>query len=205
MHDIDFTQLEYEQDGSEFEAGGVFSETDEFEMAGQLLEIQDEAELDQFLGDLIKKAGRAVGRFVSSPTGQALGGILKNAAKQALPVVGSAIGGYVGGAKGAKLGGQLAGKAGTALGLEFEGEEEMEIARKFIRMAGDAVKHIASAPPGVEPRTAVRKAVTQAAKTFLPTLLGETGSTAGPAARQGARGQSGRWIRRGSKIVLIGV
>ena len=57
----------------EFESGGVFDESDELELAGQLLEIQDEAELDQFLGDLIRKAGRAVGKAVRSPTGQALG------------------------------------------------------------------------------------------------------------------------------------
>jgi len=74
---------------------GVFSETEEMELAAELLGVASEQELDRFLGSLIQRAGRAVGQFVKSPTGQALGGILKGAAKQALPVVGSALGGYL--------------------------------------------------------------------------------------------------------------
>ena len=38
--------------------------------------------------------------------GQALGGILKRAGKQALPIVGRAIGGHLGGASGADMGGE---------------------------------------------------------------------------------------------------
>ena len=91
------------------------------ELAAELLGVANEQELDRFLGSLIQKAGRAVGQFVKSPTGQALGGILKGAAKQALPVVGSALGGYLGGEKGAQMGGQLASAAGRVFGLELEG------------------------------------------------------------------------------------
>jgi hypothetical protein len=80
--------------------GTVFSEAHEMELAANLLEVSDEQEVDRFLGDLIRKAGQAAGSFVRSPTGQALGGILKDAARQALPVVGRAIGGYVGGDRG---------------------------------------------------------------------------------------------------------
>ena len=39
------------------------------ELAAELLGVASEAELDRFLGDLIKKAGRAVGQFVKSPVG----------------------------------------------------------------------------------------------------------------------------------------
>src|SRR5215510_12400071 len=99
-------------------SGEVFNETEQMELAAELLGITSEAELDRFLGDLIKKAGQAVGKFVSSPTGQALGGILKGAAKQALPIVGGALGGYVGGPTGAKVGSQLASAAGKFFGLE---------------------------------------------------------------------------------------
>lgn len=206
MHDLDRTQLEFEEEmeGFEFETDGVFSESEEMEIAGQLLGIQEETELDQFLGDLIKKAGRALGRFVSSPTGQALGGILKNAAKQALPVVGSALGGYIGGEKGAQAGGQLATRAGKALGLEFEGEGELETARNFVRMAAEAVKHATGAPPGTDPRLAARNAVATAARMHVPGLLKISGAPASLGQR-GVRGHSGRWIRRGSKIVLLGV
>jgi hypothetical protein len=212
MHDIDHTQLEYQGEMEAFEfsgEGGVFNESDELELAGQLLEVQDEDELDQFLGDLIKKAGRAAGRFISSPTGQALGGILKSAARQALPVVGSALGGYIGGAGGAKAGGQLAAAAGKAFGLELEGEGELETARNFVRMAAQAVQNATAAAPGTDPRTAARAAVVQAAKVYAPALLRATAAPAAtgasPARPAGVRGHAGRWIRRGSKIVLLGV
>ena len=72
----------------EARAGEVFGEADELELAAGLLEVTKELELDRFLGSLIRSAGRAAGRFVSSPVGQALGGILKGAARQALPVAG---------------------------------------------------------------------------------------------------------------------
>ena len=50
--------------------GGVLGETDEIEIAAELLEVRDEQELDQFLGNLIKKVGRAVGTAVRSPIGR---------------------------------------------------------------------------------------------------------------------------------------
>ena len=109
MHDIDQVRLETEAEAGRYqtgpfeseyfeygeaetshpgETGGVFSETQEMELASELLEVMSEAELDRFLGNLINRAGGAIGRFVSSPEGQAMGGILKGAAKQALPVLG---------------------------------------------------------------------------------------------------------------------
>src|SRR6478736_4163447 len=124
MHDIDRIRLEsesemfeavpFEAEQFEFgeseapssETGEVFGETEQMELASEMLEISSEAELDRFLGDLIKRAGQAVGKFVSSPEGRALGGVLKGSAKQLLPAIGSSIGGYLGGSTGAQLGGQ---------------------------------------------------------------------------------------------------
>src|SRR5215831_4837710 len=111
MHDIDRTQIGREMETFEYPQGGrVFSEAQEMELASELLEVNSEAELERFLGDLISKAGKAVGSFVSSPTGQALGGMLKSAAGKLIPAAGSAIGGYFGGPTGAQIGGQLAQK-----------------------------------------------------------------------------------------------
>src|SRR5262245_22143012 len=120
MHDIDRTQMEYGLETFEFGETGVFNENQENELAAELLEISSEAELDHFLGDLIKKAGSAVGSFISSPTGQALGGLLKGAAKKVLPMAGQAIGGYFGGSTGAQIGGKLASAASNL----FESENE---------------------------------------------------------------------------------
>ena len=103
MHNLDRTQVGFGQELGEFEcsSGETLGENELQELAAELMEVSDEAELDNFLGDLISKAGSAVGKFVSSPTGQALTGALKSAAKQLLPMAGKAVGGYFGGATGA--------------------------------------------------------------------------------------------------------
>src|SRR5262245_1320848 len=140
MHNIDRTNLEsnygeyaagefgYEFEGDqahelygEYHQEGPFSEAAEMELAAELLSVSSEAELDQFLGGLIKKAGQAAGGFIKSPVGKALGGALKGVAKQALPVLGGVAGDVllpgIGGAIGSKLGSA----AGKMLGLELEG------------------------------------------------------------------------------------
>ena len=66
MHDLDTNMKEsFEYD---FEQEGVFGEAEVTQLASELMEVQNEAELEQFLGDLIKKAGSAVGSFIKSPT-----------------------------------------------------------------------------------------------------------------------------------------
>jgi hypothetical protein len=96
MEAFESEQFEYEAPwGSE-----VFSEAELMELAAGLLEVSDEAELDRFLGSLIKKAGQAIGKVVQSPVGKAIGGVLKGVAKQALPIAGTALGTYFGGPPG---------------------------------------------------------------------------------------------------------
>lgn len=198
MEAFEYSQFEGES-GAE---GEVFSETDEMELAAQLLEVADEAELDQFLGDLIKKAGRAIGKVVKSPIGRAIGGALKSVAKKALPIAGGALGAWVGGPLGAKIGSGLAGMAGKALGLELEGlsqeEGEYEAAKQFVRFAGQAVKNAVSSPAAVQNPVAVAKAaIAEAARVHAPGLATAGGIAAGA--------KSGRWIRRGNTIVVVGV
>ena len=179
------------------EAGrSVFSETEELELASELLDAQTEHELDRFLGNLITRAGRAVGSFVRSPTGQALGGILKSAAKQVLPIAGRAIGGYVGGSTGAHVGAKAAAAAGRIFGLELEGlsseDREFEIAKSFVRFAGEAIKNAATARDSAPPQAVARAAVAQAANRHAPGLLRSAPPT-----------MTGRWIRRGRNIVVV--
>lgn len=227
MHDIDRTTLEsnselenyeYEQyaDG---ETGwgtetGVFSEAEAMELAAGLLEVNSEAELEQFLGGLIKRAGRAAGQFIKSPVGQQLGGLLKGAAKKALPMVGSAIGGYFGGSGGAKIGSQVASTAGRIFGLELEGlsleDQEYEAAKSFVQFAGTAAKNAASAPPTANPRAVAQSAVLAAARQLAPGLVSGAPAVAAGGARGtacptcGGGAKSGRWMRRGNKIILFG-
>ena len=68
-------------------AEAVFSEADEMELAVGLLGITNHAELEQFLGDVVDQAGRAIGKAVPPPARGALAGILTAAAKKALPVI----------------------------------------------------------------------------------------------------------------------
>ncbi|MBX3304985.1 MAG: hypothetical protein KF751_02920 [Nitrospira sp.] len=232
MHNIDRTQMEYNHEtgfetnheqfeGEQFEGeqfeygetsewGEVFSEAELMEIASELLEVRDEAELDRFLGSLIKKAGSALGKIVKSPVGQAIGGILKGAAKRALPIAGAALGGWVGGPIGAKIGSGLANVAGKALGLELEAlsaeDREFEGAKQFVRFAGEAVRNAAMAPPAANLQAVANAAAAAAARKFAPGLLAGGGSV-GVSTPAGSfrRGGSGRWVRRGNRIILFGV
>lgn len=229
MHDLDRTQnlfesdyqeMEFEFDGqSEFEAGdyeaafdeAAFDEVDEMELAAELLEVSDEHELDQFLGSLLKKAKRAAGGFLKSGVGQQLGGLLKSAAKTALPSVGNLIAPGIGGAAAAQL--------GSVFGLELEGlspqDQEFEEARRFVRFAGEAAKAAAAAPPNAPLQQVAQNAVIQAAQKHAPGLLRPANGTGGGQALSGRRprrgggyggdGRSGRWVRRGNRIILLGV
>jgi uncharacterized protein (DUF697 family) len=234
MHDIDRTQMEYspelesfegeslefnEQEWSgegesygEFEGESygetVLNEAQETELASELLEVTNEAELDRFIGKLLSRAARAVGSVVRSPLGQAVGGVLKGVAKKALPLAGGALGGAIGGPLGAKIGSGLASAAGSALGLEGESLEqedrEFEGAKQFVRLGADTVKQAAATPPGADPRAAAQNAAIAAASKHAPGLLGGAARSM-PGVMPGFRGRTGRWMRRGSKIVLFGV
>jgi hypothetical protein len=190
--------------GGETEWGGeaeVFNEAELTELAQELLSVTNEAELDRFLGDLIKRAGSAIGGVIRSPIGQAVGGLLKGAAKRALPLAGGALGGYIGGPLGAKIGSGLASAAGSALGLEaesFMGEDrEVEGAKNFARMAGEAVKGAVTAPPSASPAAVAQAAVTAAAQKHAPGLLRGAPRPGGGAA------STGRWVRRGRNIIIV--
>jgi uncharacterized protein (DUF697 family) len=225
MHDLDRTQLESEIDAleadqfeyiDEIDLSGAstmespFDEVEEMELATELLSISNEAELDQFIGKLVKGAFRGI-RKVGSAVGRIakpLGGILKGVAKKALPFVGGALGSLipipgVGTAVGTALGSAVS----KALEAEFEGmdpeDQEYEMARRFVRLAGTAAKQAALAQPGTDPQVAARAAVITAARQHVPGLQSSmTGPRTGTTV---SSGHSGRWVRRGRRIVLLGV
>ena len=153
------------------------------ELAANMLEINNEDELDHFLGSLIKKAGG----FLKSGVGKSLGGFLKGAAKMALPMVGNLI------APG--IGGVAASKIGDMFGLELEGlsleDQEYEAARGFVRFAGEAAKNAAVAPPNAPPQQAAKAAVIQAAEKHAPGLLSAGGPTNGQGYSAGSGSQYG--------------
>lgn len=144
---------------------GPFSAEQEMELAMELLAVQSEEELEQFLGKMFKGIWRGI-RKVAKP----LGGVLKGIAKKALPFVGGALGSMipipgVGTALGSALGGALS----KALEMEMENmpgiDREFEMARRFVRIAGSAAQ---AAGEGDGSPQAVRRAVLEALRANAP-------------------------------------
>jgi hypothetical protein len=183
---------------------GPFSEAEEMELAFELLGVGSEAEMDQFLGKIFSKIGRGIRNFARSSTGRALGGMLKGLAKKALPVVGGALGSLIPvPGVGTAVGTALGSAAGRMFGLELEGlspeDQEFEVARRFVRLAGTAAANAAEASPAAPPQQVAQQAIAAAAQAHAPGL---TAVMRRPAHR--GRGRSGRWIRRGRTIILLG-
>jgi uncharacterized protein (DUF697 family) len=161
--------------GEAAEAESPLSEMQEMELATELLEVSSEAELEQFLGGLFKKVASGVGSFMKSGTGRALGGILKNVAKKALPVVGGALGSFVAPGVGTALGSKLGSMASNLFEVELETmseqEAEFEVARRYVRLASSAARNAALAPRNAPPRAVARAAVVSAARRHAPGLV----------------------------------
>jgi hypothetical protein len=181
---------------------GPFSEEEELELAAELLSVNDEYELDQFLGKVFRRVGRGFKKAF-----RPLGGVLKSVAKKALPIVGGALGSFipvpgVGTAVGSAVGGALS----RAFEMEFEGiepeEEELEMARRFVRLAAGAAEQAAAAPAPANPTATAVAAVKAAARN----VAGRAGRSAAPMAGGAAtrEGVSGRWVRQGRKIIILG-
>jgi uncharacterized protein (DUF697 family) len=215
-YETEFGEMGETYQGESYEGESPLGEAEEMEYASRLLEVNSEEELEDFLGDLVKSAARAVGGLVRSPVGKALTGVLKGAAKQALPIVGGALGTMVAPGVGTALGSQLGSMASNLFELELEGmdpeQAEFETARRYVQLAATAAQNATQAPPNVPPPVVAQQSVAAAAERLAPGLLPMLGAGGpqgqpGPG-RQGPQGngqQSGRWIRRGRRITLYGV
>lgn len=184
--------------------GGVFSQEQEMELAAELLEVTNEQELENFLGDLIKSAGSALGKIVKSPIGKAVGGVLKGVAKTALPIAGGALGTFFGGPIGATIGSNLGSMAGNILGLETEGmsgeDREFEASRQFVRFAGETVKNALDAAPNGNPAAVAQGAAVEASRNHAPGLFDDQLQH-----HHHRHRHHGHWVRHHDKIILYGV
>lgn len=211
MHDLDRAMFEAEAEAEAEAEYGTFGEAESFEwqesgqeaesqevaLATELLEVTTEAELDRFLGKLISGAVSAARGFAQSDTGQAVGGILKSAVKEALPQLGQVVGQWAG--------------SKQELGLETEGlsaeDREYETARAFVRFANETAQRATRAGGNAPPAVAAQRAAVAAARRHLPGLV-RPGASPGPSGRPGPSagpGQraQGRWVRRGNRIVIL--
>jgi hypothetical protein len=233
MHDIDRTlgqefppdfeaELGFELDEApdfdgefEFEAeDGGLSEEAEIDLAAELLSLQGDEELDQFIGRLARRIGRGAIRAIRSPAGRAIGSALRGVAKRALPVVGAAVGSAIAPGVGTKVGGMLGNAASQMFEVDLDEMEpedaQFEIARRFVRLASAAVRGAQRVARNPHVQQAARQALIAAARQHAPGLaraldheLGEMPGSGRGARRR--RGQSGRWVRRGETIVLLGI
>jgi uncharacterized protein (DUF697 family) len=173
LHELHGESNEFEDESEMHETS---HEAMEMELATELLEVSNEAELEQFLGGLIRKAAGAVKNFAKSSAGKAIGGFLKSAARKALPIAGSALGNMIVPGLGGAIGGKLGSLASGMFELELEGlsneDKEFELARAYVRFANNAVRKAASNPNHkFQPRRVARAATISAAKKFAPGLL----------------------------------
>ena len=198
--------LEHESEGGFGEIESELSEEEEVELALELLTVSSEAELDQFLGKLfkgawkgIKKVGSVVGK-IAKP----LGGVLRAVAKKALPLVGGALGSFipipgVGTAVGSALGGAISKALEAETGRLNAEDRELEIARRFVRIAthrGATGGRGAAGHGRRDRRHAGGRRGGAQGSAELP--VQRRGRAPGPGAQQG------RWIRRGRQVVLLG-
>ncbi|QDG70309.1 hypothetical protein [Janthinobacterium tructae] len=195
-----FEVLEFGQDWpGKGSAPAVFSEEEELQLAMELLEVASEEELEQFLGNVFKSVWKGVKKVGSTiaKVAKPLGGALKAVAKTALPFVGGALGSMIPiPGVGTALGSALGRAASNALELEMAAEaladRELELARRFVRIAGQAARLAAE---GDGSARAVESALTRALHQQLPHFRS-------PAPQQ--EEESGRWRRRGNRIVVMG-
>jgi uncharacterized protein (DUF697 family) len=198
-------EFEFDGEGEEevdalFEEEAPFSEAEEMELATELLSISSEEELDYFLGKVFKRIGRGLKKV--GKVFRPLGRVLKSVAKKALPFVGGALGSFIPiPGVGTAIGSALGSAVSSALEMELEGvseeDREFEMSRRFVRLAGIAAQQAARAAPNVHPLAAAQSAV-RAATQRLQQGAGRGRASAGTR-------RSGRWIRRGGTIVLLGV
>jgi len=173
---FEFEQPELYESGQHEYASGELSEAYELELAQELLEITNEAELEEFLGKLVRGVARGASSFMKSGIGKAVGGVLRNVAKTALPMVGSALGSFVAPGLGTAIGGKLGGMAAKLLEAEEmetmgEAEAELEAARRYVRWANGTVRNAMRAPYGAPSRAVARSAAVASARRYAPTLL----------------------------------
>ena len=193
-------------------AESPFSESEEQELAAELLAVTNDRELDQFLGGLLRRAASAAGGALRPDVARVLGGLAKGAVRKILPDAGRVIGNLFDSAASGQIG-QLAAGAGEMLGLEGEGlsaeDQEFNAARQLVRLIGAAAARAAASPSAGTPADVARQAMIQAARLHAPGLVRfaprheQSGGCGRTCSCQ--RAGAGSWERRGRHIILHGI
>jgi hypothetical protein len=181
------------------------SEQEELELAMELLSVQNEYEMEQFLGKLV----RGIGRGLKS-IGKVALPALKSLAKVALPIAGKALGSLIPiPGVGTMIGGAIGQAAANALEMEFAGmdpgQADIEKARRIVRVIRSAARELSMTLGSAPSESAVRSALASAVQRNIPgvnlSALRET-APMGMASATAGTTASGRWWRRGNTIVV---
>jgi hypothetical protein len=214
MHDLDRQQLEqWEREGlvaeSTGQLGSQLSEAQEMALASELLEINSEEELEQFLGDLWDRTKAAASQVYNSSAVQSAIPGLKAVGRAVLPKVASFVANRYAPGTGDIAGAGVQAAVDQWLKEELEGlsgeDRELEIARRFVRFANAALQRAAQSPPRVPAPTAAQIAVADAARQDMPGVvpfLSQLFGTAPVSGETNGGASSGRWYREGSSIVI---
>ena len=193
--DEDEFEMEYE--------GEVFGDDEELELAEQLLSAGNDEELDFFFKKLVRRGLSRAKKFIRGRGRGIVRRLSRRArgmARRFLPKVGRQLMGAMSG-KGGNYG-QIANIARQFFGFELETlppeEQELEVARRVVRITKSAANNVASAAAkGIAPNDKVVKAAMKAAiKKHM------NRGRAGKKFRGGRR--SGKWVRKGRNIVVMG-
>jgi methyl-accepting chemotaxis protein len=163
-------------------------------LAAGLLEVVDDTELEYFLFELVAADG-----VIAPAAGDALVRVLKRVARPLFPIHDRELASGLGASRT-----DLKATAARIFGLELEGlspeDKEFEVARQFIRLAGDVIDNVrsnAGAGGGTgadavagNAQAIAERALQQAAQRHAPGLL-----------TMDARG--GCWQRQGRRIVVF--
>lgn len=132
------------------------------ELASELLDAAGKPRLSALLRRLVRRAAAAAGRIVNDETAGELTGLLRRAARLALPPSHGPAG-------------SAAARASRFFGVELEGlspeDQEFEAARRFALLAAEAARQAALAPQGLAPGRAARRAAARAAQRYAPGWL----------------------------------
>jgi hypothetical protein len=179
-------ELEFMDSGEADESGAQ-----ELEFGADLLEVGSESELDAFLRRLIGAVSRRHAA-AGSPLAGALVQTLKRAARPILPIRSGTL------ATASADAPDLKQRAARIFGLELEGlspeDKEFEVAQRFVRLAADTIRKAAAGPSSAGPMDIAKAALAQAARQHAPGLMRHG---------DGLAPLSGRWIRAGSRIVVL--
>jgi hypothetical protein len=147
---------------------------EETELAFGLLDAASPEEFDRAIGTIVSRAARRAGRPLSPAIRGAVYQLLARLARRVLPIVASVATEGVPASASGTAGNAV--RAGRMLGLDLEGlsadDQELELARQFVRLAISTGCQAADASAGPDPAHVARTAAARAARRHAPGLVG---------------------------------